>query len=73
MIAEVKGEVLGSGQVVFDGKQYPYFELLQRGDGKKSKSEIVRVSGTGVDTGKVVSVQVSITFFDGKMRVKKLA
>lgn len=73
MLAKIEGEVLGCGHTLFEGKEYPYFELLQR---NTIRSEIVRVSGQGFtekDYGKRVSVDVVISLTDnGKIRVKKI-
>lgn len=74
MRAKIEGEVLGIGQSTFDGKVYPFFELLQRGNGQGG-SEVVRVSGSvqGYEVGKLAVVDTLISITDaGKLRVKRI-
>ncbi len=74
MRATIEGEVLGSGETMFEGKTYPYFELLQRAEGRM-KSEVIQVSGSmeGFGVGDLVMVKGLITVNNaGHIRVKRI-
>lgn len=72
MKAKVEGECIGVGESEFEGKKYPFFEILQRSDGF-GVSQVVKVSGNGFKVGDKASFDASISITDkGKLRVKKI-
>ncbi|MBI4689497.1 MAG: hypothetical protein HY754_04400 [Nitrospirae bacterium] len=72
MIAKIEGECIGVGESVFENKAYPYFEVLQLGDGRRA-SEIIRVSGSGVKKGDKVFLTARVFVSDnGDLKVKKI-
>lgn len=72
MRAKIEGEVIGVGESSFDNKVYPYFEILQRGDGR-SPSEVIRVSGNGFKVGDKALFTGRVYVSDnGDLKVKKV-
>lgn len=72
MKAKLEGECIGVGESEFEGKKYPYFEILQRGEGFGA-SQVVKVSGNGFKVGDKVSFDAFVSITDkGKLRVKRI-
>jgi hypothetical protein len=63
-----EGEVLTVGEAEFEGKKYPYFEILQRG---VDHSEVVKVSGDGVKVGDRFKGMLKVTVYSGKLRFSR--
>lgn len=73
MKAKFDGEVVGIGESDFEGEKYPYFEILQRGESSRDKSDVFRVSGNGFTVGQKASFEASISLKEnGEIRLKKL-
>ena len=72
MRAKIEGECINVGESEFEGKKYPYFEILQKGEGFQS-SQVFRVSGNGIKMGEKASFDALVTLNDkGHIRVKKI-
>lgn len=72
MKAKLEGECIGVGESEFEGKKYPYFEILQRGEGV-GVSQVVKVSGNGFKVGDKVSFDAIVSLTDkGRLRVKRI-
>lgn len=74
MRATMEGEILGSGEVVFEGKTYPFFEMLQRAEGR-IRSKVIQIRGnmSGFEVGDNASVYCYVSVNNtGQLRVKRI-
>lgn len=73
MQATVTGKVVNIGESEFNGKVYPFFELLQVGTANTG-SYIARISGDGEIMDSDVSVLTRVTVSDkGGLKFKKIS
>lgn len=70
MIAKVEGTVEYVGMDEVDGKQYPFFQLIQFG---VRGLEVIKVSGNGVKKGDKFAGSCLVSVNDkGRLKLKKL-
>ena len=66
MLVDMKGKVVSVGASEYEGKKYPYFEILQTTEGR---AEVVRIGGNGVTVGQDISITVRV-YQDDRKNIK---